>query len=213
MHALRMMMASGSSSSSTGSPLRPRCTAADGARARVTSSCCASAMAGAPAGRRGAVLALNSWSCVSRLMARRPELLSRSMRMLICSSSGLLKKRLAAVLIISSESPTETMALASTRTLMGCGTPRSSRSAVWSVMSRSTLMALLLSVVPVVSRGTSQLLPGPRKMSVLPLSQLTMRMVPASTLRRKPVTIIGMSTKTASRMPRIRIVDMVPPEG
>ncbi len=37
-------------------------------------------------------------------------------------------------------SPTETIALASTRTLIGCGVPFSSRSAVWSVMSRSTLI-------------------------------------------------------------------------
>jgi hypothetical protein len=39
------------------------------------------------------------------------------------------KKRLAAVLISTSESPTDTMALASTRTLMGRGVPTSSTSA------------------------------------------------------------------------------------
>ena len=82
--------------------------------------------------------------------------------MLSCSSCGLGKKRFAAVLIIGSLSPTDTMALASTRTLMGCGTPFWSRSAVWSVMSRSTLMALLEMVVPVVKSGISLLLPGPR---------------------------------------------------
>src|SRR3712207_9021716 len=38
---------------------------------------------------------------------------------------------------------------------MGCGTPFASRSAVWSVMSRSTLMALLEMVVPVVKSGIS----------------------------------------------------------
>src|SRR5438477_394523 len=40
-------------------------------------------------------------------MARRPELVSRSVSVLICSSSDFAKKRLAAVLIIVSESPTE----------------------------------------------------------------------------------------------------------
>jgi len=72
------------------------------------------------------------------------------------------KNLLAAVLIIVSVSPTETIALARMRTLIGCGVPFRSRSAVWSVMSRSTLIALLDNVVPVVSSGTSFDLPGPR---------------------------------------------------
>ena len=82
--------------------------------------------------------------------------------MLIWSASGLAKYRLAAVLIMRSLSPTETIALASTRILIGRGTPLSSTSAVWSVMSRSTLMTLLEIVVPVVSSGISLDLPGPR---------------------------------------------------
>jgi hypothetical protein len=69
---------------------------------------------------------------------------------------------LAAVLIIVSESPTDTIALASTRTLIGRGVPASSMSAVWSVMSRSTLITLLEIVVPVVKRGISFDFPGPR---------------------------------------------------
>ena len=69
---------------------------------------------------------------------------------------------MAAVLISTSESPTDTMALASTRTLIGRGVPLSSTSAVWSVMSRSTLITLLEIVVPVVSSGISFDLPGPR---------------------------------------------------
>ena len=77
------------------------------------------------------------------------------MRMESWSSSGRAKKRLAAVFVRVSVSPTLTMAPASTRTLMGRGVPASSRSAVWSVMSRSTLMALLEMLVPLVSRGSS----------------------------------------------------------
>ena len=69
---------------------------------------------------------------------------------------------LVAVLIIESLSPTDTIALARTRTLIGRGIPLSSTSAVWSVMSRSTLITLLEMVVPVVSRGISFDLPGPR---------------------------------------------------
>jgi hypothetical protein len=65
-------------------------------------------------------------------------------------------------LIIASESPTETIALASTRILIGRGTPSSPTSAVWSVMSRSMLMTLLEIVVPVVSNGISFDFPGPR---------------------------------------------------
>ena len=70
------------------------------------------------------------------------------------SASLFEKKRFAAVLIIASLSPTDTIALASTRTLIGRGLPLSSMSAVWSVMSRSTLMTLLEIVVPVVARGS-----------------------------------------------------------
>ena len=95
-------------------------------------------------------------------MARRPELDSRSVSVLSWSPSLLEKKRLAAVRISTSLSPTETIALARTRTLIGRGVPVSSMSAVWSVMSRSTLITLLEIVVPVVSNGISFDLPGPR---------------------------------------------------
>ena len=168
LHAFRMMIASGSSSSSAAwmagmvrptSNLSVPCllSSVSWLASRVTAC-----VATGGSTRVGVVLALNSWSCVSRLMARRPADESRSLRIAIWSFSGLEKKRLAAVLIRLSESPTLTMALASTRTLIGRGTPVSSMSAVWSVMSRSTLMALLDSVVPVVSSGTSSDLPGPR---------------------------------------------------
>ncbi len=110
----------------------------------------------------GAALAEKSWSCVSRFIARRPELESRSVSVLSWSASLFEKKRFAAVLINASVSPTETMALASTRTLIGAGVPPESTSAVWSVMSRSMLMTLLEIVVPVVSSGISLDLPGPR---------------------------------------------------
>src|SRR5882672_11701316 len=60
------------------------------------------------------------------------------MRMFAWSAESLEKKRFAAVLIRVSVSPTETIALARIRTLIGCGVPLRSRSAVWSVMSRST---------------------------------------------------------------------------
>src|SRR5207244_13579822 len=56
------------------------------------------------------------------------------------SASLFEKNRFAAVLISASESPTDTIALASTRTLIGRGVPLSSMSAVWSVISRSMLM-------------------------------------------------------------------------
>ena len=83
-------------------------------------------VAGAPAASArgvGAVLAEKSWSCVSRLIARRPELESRSVSVLSWSASLFEKKRFAAVLISASVSPTETIALASTRTLIGRGVP------------------------------------------------------------------------------------------
>jgi len=142
-----MMIASGSSSSSTSTSAGAGAAATAGKLVR---------------GPRAEDFAENSWSWVNRLMARRPELVSRSVSVLICSSSDFAKKRLAAVLIIVSESPTETMALARTRTLIGRGVPDSSTSAVWSVMSRSTLITLLESVVPVVSNGISFDFPGPR---------------------------------------------------
>ena len=84
------------------------------------------------------------------------------MRMFSWSAASLEKKRFAAVLISVSVSPTETIALARMRTFIGWGVPLRSRSAVWSVMSRSTLIALLESVVPVVRSGTSFDFPGPR---------------------------------------------------
>ena len=67
---------------------------------------------------------------MSRFIARRPELESRSVSVLSWSASLFEKKRFAAVLINASESPTETIALASTRTLIGRGVPLSSTSAV-----------------------------------------------------------------------------------
>jgi len=54
-----------------------------------------------------------------------------------------------------------TIADARTRTLIGFGTLWASRSAVWSLMSMSILMALLGMVVAVVMMGTSSALPGP----------------------------------------------------
>ncbi len=159
-HALRMMIASGSSSSSaadTGTSSRD-------SRNASASFCSGaiSATAAATAAGRGALLAEKSWSCVSKFTARRPDEESRSVNVESCSSSGLAKYRLAAVRVSVSVSPTLTIALARMRTLMGCGVPSGPRSAVWSVMSRSTLMALLERVVPLVSSGTSTLLPGPR---------------------------------------------------
>ena len=65
----------------------------------------------------------NSSSWLSRLTARRPVDVSRSERVAVCSAWGLEKNLLAAVVIISLESPTETMAEASTRTLIGLGDP------------------------------------------------------------------------------------------
>src|ERR1041385_4053747 len=142
-------------------------------------------------------------------MARRPELERRSVRVESWSPSPFEKNRFAAVLITSSLSPTDTIAEASTRTLMGRGVPSPSRSAVWSVMSRSTLMTLLEIVVPVVRRGISLDLPGPRYMIVPPLSQLTSRMVPASTSRRKAATMRGMKTRVPTRTaPTMRPVDI-----
>jgi hypothetical protein len=153
-----MITASGSSSSSM--PAASLC-AGSGAGTAFTGS--------APEGpgrsardAEGVARAEKSWSWVSRLMARRPELDSRSVRVLIWSASRLEKKRLAAVLTRMSVSPTETIALASTRTLIGRGVPFSSTSAVWSVMSRSTLITLLEIVVPMVRSGISFDLPGPR---------------------------------------------------
>ncbi|MBI3721672.1 MAG: hypothetical protein HY248_03890 [Fimbriimonas ginsengisoli] len=58
-------------------------------------------------------------------------------------------------------SPTLTIALASTRTLIGLGCPVRSTSAVWSAMSRSMLIALEGSVAQVVSSGASHALHGP----------------------------------------------------
>src|SRR5262249_10575656 len=100
-------------------------------------------------------------------------------------------------------SPTDTIALASTRTLMGRGVPESSMSAVWSVMSRSTLMTLLEIVVPVVKSGISLLLPRPRQITVPPASQLTRRISPASTSRRNLETITGTTTRTNATTPMI----------
>ncbi len=148
--ARRMITASGSSSSSAA------CTAS------AVEAALTSAVPAAGSTLAGAVLAEKSWSWVSRLMARRPELDSRSVMVFSWSDSGLAKYRLAAVLIIVSVSPTDTMALASTRILIGRGVPFSSMSAVWSVMSRSTLITLLEIVVPVVNNGSSLDLPGPR---------------------------------------------------
>ena len=105
--------------------------------------------------------ALNSSSWCSRLIARRPVEVRRSVRVEFCTGTGIEKNRRAAVRIISFESPTETMALASTRTLMGRGWPLRSTSAVWSAMSRSMLIALLGMVAPVVKSGISFDLPGP----------------------------------------------------
>ena len=65
--------------------------------------------------------ALNSSSWWSRLIARRPVDVSRSVRVEVWTGIGIAKKRFAAVRIISFESPTETMALARTRTLIGRG--------------------------------------------------------------------------------------------
>src|SRR5258708_11750386 len=87
---------------------------------------------------------------------------------------------------------------------MGRGVPLSSRSAVWSVMSRSTLMTLLEIVVPVVSSGISFDFPGPRYVTVPPCSQLTRRIVAASTLRRKALAIMGITTTTKPTMIAIR---------
>src|SRR5215212_7880441 len=132
-HALRMITASGSSSSSRESfPSVETSARGVGGATAVTDDV-------PGASTRDGPLAEKSWSCVSRLIARRPELESKSVIVFIWSASGLAKKRFAAVLMSWSVSPTETIALARTRTLIGCGVPFSSRSAVWSVMSRSTL--------------------------------------------------------------------------
>src|SRR4051812_37528842 len=93
------------------------------------------------------------------------------------------------------------MAEARMRTLIGRGVPVSSRSAVWSVMSRSTLMTLLEIVVAVVSSGNSFDLPGPRYVTVPPCSQLTIRIVPASTLRRKLATMTGTTITAKNTTP------------
>src|ERR1041385_4143021 len=144
-------------------------------------------------------------------MARRPELERRSVRVLSWSPSPFEKNRFAAVLIISSLSPTETIAEARTRALTGLGVPSASRSAVWSVISRSTLMTLLEIVVPVVRSGISFDLPGPRYITVPPFSQLTSRMVPASTSRRKAATMRGMKTRVPTRTAAtIKPVDIRP---
>ncbi len=128
--------------------------------ARRSSS--SSAPTGTPSTGTGTgALAENNSSCFSKFTARRPAEVSRSVSVLSCSSSGLLKNLLAAVRIISSESPIDTMAEASTRTLIGFGMPLASTSAVWSAMSRSMLIARDGMVVPVVSNGTSIALPGP----------------------------------------------------
>ena len=120
-HALRMITASGSSSSSTtvGSPAMQRLTGAGAIFAGRLDAPPVPSSARAD----GADLAEKSWSWVSRLIARRPELDSRSVSVLTWSASLLAKKRLAAVLISASVSPTDTMALASTRTLIGRGVP------------------------------------------------------------------------------------------
>ena len=71
-HAFRMMMASGSSSSSDSVGTVNACVVAATTAVRA---------GGAPAdsaGRTGVVFAEKSWSCVSRLIARRPELESKS---------------------------------------------------------------------------------------------------------------------------------------
>jgi len=81
-------------------------------------------------GAARATLPENSSSWLSRLTARRPVDVSRSERVAVCSPYGLEKNLLAAVVIIKLESPTETIADASTRTLIGLGLPFASISAV-----------------------------------------------------------------------------------
>jgi len=103
----------------------------------------------------------NSSSWFSKLTARRPVDVRRSLSVAVCSAGGFEKNLFAAVVIISLESPTETIADAKTRTLIGFGCPLPSTSAVWSAMSRSMLIAFDGIVVPVVISGTSMALPGP----------------------------------------------------
>src|SRR4051794_34261911 len=72
-------------------------------------------------------------------------------------------------------------------------------SAVWSEISRSMLMALEGIVVPVVNRGTSMDLPGPRNVRVPPPIQLTSLMVPASTVRKKRLISSGTQSTATTR--------------
>ena len=76
------------------------------ARARPTRRAAAVAPRAAP----GRVRALKSWSCLSRLMARRPAEESTSVSVESCSPPDLEKNLLAAVFTIASSSPTLTMA-------------------------------------------------------------------------------------------------------
>ena len=69
---------------------------------------------------------------------------------------------LAAVFTIASSSPTLTMADARTVTLTGAGRPLASMSAVWSVISMSTLMACAGMTRTWVMTGTISALQGPR---------------------------------------------------
>src|SRR6185437_708728 len=72
-------------------------------------------------------------------------------------------------------------------------------------MSRSTLMTFDDSVVPVVSKGISLDLPGPRYVTVPPAIQLTSLISPAETSRRNVDTMSGITTSTPTTTPPITI--------
>ncbi len=109
-----------------------------------------------------ALRALKSWSCLSRLMARLPADESTSVSVESCSMEGLEKNLLAEVFTIVSSSPTLTIAEARTVTFTGAGRPLTSTSAVWSVISMSTLMACAGITRTWVMTGTMRALHGPR---------------------------------------------------
>ena len=130
-------------------------------------------------------------------MARRPADESTSVSVESCSFADFEKNLLAAVFTIASSSPTQTMAEARTVTLTGAGRPLVSLSAVWSVISMSTLIACAGMRRTCVITGTIIALHGPRKMRRL-RPRLANRISPASTLRKKVVMMTDVSISTAT---------------